>query len=138
MTSIKAHVDQLDKFIITSYGLMSMKTDVATSAVREFLSGGPLGSFIAGESRISAPAGVFRTFDPGTGEALAEIYEATPQDVDDAVGAAKQAFLNSGWANLAPNERAVYLHRLADLVETRKSEIADVESLDVGKPLLQA
>ena len=110
----------------------------ATLPVREFLDRGPLGSFIAGEWRTSPSSNLFQTFDPGTGEVLAALYEATPQDVADAVDAATNAFVKSGWAGLAANERSVYLHRLADLVENRRSEIADLESLDVGKPLAQA
>src|ERR1700704_6521279 len=109
-----------------------------TPSVREFLGGGPLGSFIGGEWRTFPSSNLFQTFDPGTGEVLAAVYEATPQDVADAVDAATHAFVTSGWADLAPNKRAAYLHRLADLVENRRSEIADLESLDVGKPLAQA
>lgn len=113
---------------------------VATTetTVRRFLSEGPLGSFVGGQFRTSNAPKVFQTFDPGSAELLADVYEATPGNVSDAVDVAKQAFVSGGWANLSPAERAVYLHRLADLVEARKSDIADLESLDVGKPLSQA
>jgi acyl-CoA reductase-like NAD-dependent aldehyde dehydrogenase len=127
---------RLDKLILPSYGLMSMGK-VETSPAQEFLSRGPLASFIAGKSRGSSDAAIFNTYDPGSGEVLAEVYEASASDVDQAVAAAKQAFVGTGWSDLAPNERATYLHRLADLVEARKTEIADIESLDVGKPLPQ-
>src|SRR5258708_7302284 len=104
----------------------------ATLPVREFLGRGPLGSFIAGEWRTSPSSNLFQTFDPGTGEVLAAVYEATPQDVGDAVDAATNAFVKSRWADLAPNERAVYLHRLADLVENPRSVIATLQSLSGG------
>ena len=52
--------------------------------------------------------------------------------------AANDAFRNSGWANLPTNDRAVFLHRLADLVNQRRDILAQLESLDVGKPLSAA
>ena len=61
-----------------------------------------------------------------------------PDDVDRAVQAAAEAFAHSGWAQLAPNERGVLLHRLADAVEKRKPIIAQIEALDAGKILAQA
>jgi acyl-CoA reductase-like NAD-dependent aldehyde dehydrogenase len=68
---------------------------------------------------------------------LAEVYEAAPQDVNKAVEVAAEAFRRPGWADLAPNERAVYLQRLADHVEAHRAILAEIESLDVGKPLAQ-
>jgi aldehyde dehydrogenase (NAD+) len=76
--------------------------------------------------------------DPGSGELLAEVYNCGPEDVDAAVSAAREAFVRSEWARLKPNERGVYLHRLADLVEAHKDTLAEIEALDVGKPLPQA
>lgn len=58
--------------------------------------------------------------------------------MDDAVQAAYRAFLRSGWAEMPTNERGVYLHRLADLVERDAQILAELESLDVGKPFRQA
>ncbi|MGH9701550.1 MAG: aldehyde dehydrogenase family protein, partial [Candidatus Acidiferrales bacterium] len=49
-----------------------------------------------------------------------------------------RAFQKSGWSTMAANDRAVILHRLADLVDRRREILAQIESLDVGKPLLQA
>jgi acyl-CoA reductase-like NAD-dependent aldehyde dehydrogenase len=54
------------------------------------------------------------------------------------VAAAEKAFRESPWAKLPPNERAVFLHRLADLVEKRKEVLAQLESFDCGKILSQA
>jgi acyl-CoA reductase-like NAD-dependent aldehyde dehydrogenase len=59
-------------------------------------------------------------------------------DIDRAVKAANDAFRNSSWANLPSNDRAVFLHRLADLVDQRRDILAQLESLDVGKPLSAA
>jgi acyl-CoA reductase-like NAD-dependent aldehyde dehydrogenase len=106
--------------------------------VQDFLGKTPLEFFVGGKWVASSDERTFRTFDPGTGEMLAEVYEATPKDVATAVSAAADAFREQGWSRLAPNERAVYLQDLADLVEARQSVFAEIESLDVGKPLAQA
>jgi aldehyde dehydrogenase (NAD+) len=53
------------------------------------------------------------------------------------VAAASRAFRNSGWSTLGVKERATILHRLADLIDEKVNEIAQIESLDVGKPLVQ-
>jgi len=113
------------------------KTVIENARVREFLAQDQLRFFVGGEWAASGSETV-STFDPGTGELLAEVFEAGPEDVRRAVDAASHAFHSSPWAKMTPNERGVYLHRLADLVEEHQSEIAELESLDVGKPLGQA
>ena len=55
-----------------------------------------------------------------------------------AVSSAQQAFKKSGWAELPVNDRAVILHRFADLVDKHRDILAQIESLDVGKPFAQA
>lgn len=109
-----------------------------SSAVETFLSEGPHRLFIGGEWLPSKTSQIFQTLDPGAGSVLGDVYDAGPEDVDQAVQTARQAFRSSGWAQMTPNARGVYLHRLADLVEKNKSTLAEIESLDVGKPLPQA
>ena len=109
-----------------------------SGAVEQFLKSGSLQLFIGGKWCPSKSGETFDTVDPGSGEILTRIYHAKSVDVDEAVQAAKQAFRQTGWATMKPNERGVYLHRLADLVEAQKSVLAELESLDVGKPLGQA
>ena len=111
---------------------------VEYTEIQKFLSHGPLKFSIGGEWMESSNGRTFKTFDPGTGEVLAEVYEATAENVSCAVDAATQAFQRPGWSQLAPNERSVYLHRFADVVQQHQSIIAELESLDVGKPLPQA
>lgn len=60
--------------------------------------------------------GTFETLDPGNGRMLARVAAAEAGDVYDAVGAARNAFRHSGWASMAPSDRAVILHRIADLM----------------------
>jgi aldehyde dehydrogenase (NAD+) len=117
---------------------MQTTATIQHKEVQEFLSKAPLSFSVGGKWVPSSNGKTFPTFDPGTGEILAEVYEATAQDVEKAVAAAAHAFTHSGWARLAPNERAVFLHRLADLVEGQRDVVAEIESLDVGKPLAQA
>lgn len=118
---------------------MSAATGISfSSPVRTFLSGSPLGLFIGGHWVPSKRKQTFDTVDPGSGSVLAQVYNGEAEDVDAAVEAARKAFRHSGWASMAANERGVYLHRLADLVEQHKDTLAEIEALDVGKPLPQA
>jgi betaine-aldehyde dehydrogenase len=70
--------------------------------------------------------------NPATGSAIASAPLSTKPDVDAAVAAAKGAF--PAWAAIPPGERARALLRIADMVEERAEEIADLESADAGKP----
>ena len=106
--------------------------------VHEFLSSGPLHAVLGGRLVQSSNNETFSTVDPGSGEHLAEVFAMQPQDVDDAVAAAAEAFASSGWAELSPNDRGVLLHRLADAVEDRKPLIAQIDALDSGKIYWQA
>jgi len=98
--------------------------------VAAFLAESPLPGFIGGENAMSSNKEVFCTCDPGTGQPLAEVAAMQPHDVDRAVRAAQHAFDHSGWPQLAPNDRGVLLHRLADAVERKKQIIAQIEALD--------
>lgn len=106
--------------------------------VVEFLKKGPLKAVIGREDVESAGDEVFTTFDPGSTTALAEVFAMQPADVDRAVRTAAEAFADSGWAKMSPNDRGVMLHRLADAVEDRRPILAQIESLDAGKILAQA
>jgi acyl-CoA reductase-like NAD-dependent aldehyde dehydrogenase len=115
---------------------ITQSTDILPD-VSEFLASGPLPLFIGGQWTDAADGGRFTTSDPGTGEILAEVAEGTARDVHRAVQAAGRAFRETNWAKCV-TDRAVILHRLADLVEKHAPVLAQLESLDVGKPLGQA
>ena len=70
--------------------------------------------------------------DPATGEVIAKAPLSGKRDVDAAVKTAKAAF--DGWATITPGERALALLRIADAIEERAEEIADLEAADAGKP----
>jgi len=91
-----------------------------------------LRNFVGGEACDPADGGYEEVVNPATGEAIAEAPLSTKADVDAAVAAAKGAF--PGWATTPPGERARALLRMADLVEERGEEIADLEAADAGKP----
>lgn len=108
------------------------------SEVTEFLSAQPLKMSIGGRWVEAASRQTFETRDPGNGTVLARVSAGDHIDVGRAVEAGAEAFRQSGWATLPANDRAVILHRLADLIVKRQEIIAQIESLDVGKPYGQA
>jgi aldehyde dehydrogenase (NAD+) len=93
------------------------------------------GIFVDGEFRAGAGEAV-KTINPANEEPLAEVAEAAPSDVDDAVRAARRAF--SSWAGLPGRERAKYLYRIARAIQERSRELAVLESLDNGKPIRES
>jgi aldehyde dehydrogenase (NAD+) len=96
---------------------------------------GSYGIFVDGEFRAGAGEAV-KTINPADEEPLAEVAEAAPSDVDDAVRAARRAF--PPWASLPGRERAKYLYRIARAVQERSRELAVLESLDNGKPIKES
>jgi betaine-aldehyde dehydrogenase len=70
---------------------------------------------------------------PATGETIATLHSATPNIVELAVEAAREA--QPAWARLKPVERGRILRRAADLLRARNDELARLETLDTGKPL---
>jgi acyl-CoA reductase-like NAD-dependent aldehyde dehydrogenase len=92
--------------------------------------------FINGE-RVWARAGAaFDAIDPATAEVFARVAQSDKADVDAAVASARSAM--GGWAGLPPVRRVRILNRLAGLLREHSREFAELESIDVGKPLRQA
>ncbi len=85
-------------------------------------------------------AGKFDTINPATGEVLTQIAEASPGDVDRAVEAARRAFDDRAgpWRKMSASERGRLIWRLADLVEANIDELAELETLDNGKPIFES
>jgi acyl-CoA reductase-like NAD-dependent aldehyde dehydrogenase len=105
---------------------------------QEFLATQPLKMFVGGQWVEAASGDTFETKDPGNGERIALVAAGDQTDIDRAVQAAREAFNRSGWATMPANDRAVLLHRLADLIDQNADTISEIESIDVGKPLGQA
>ena len=108
------------------------------SEVQKFLASQPIKMFISGRWTDAASGQTFEVRDPGEGKVIARVAAGDAPDIDGAVRAADEAFHKSGWATLPVNERAVFMHRLADLVDKHSETLAQIESLDVGKPLTSA
>ncbi len=77
----------------------------------------------------------FPTYNPATGEVLANVAAGDKEDIDRAVKAARAAFETGKWSRISPSERGKLLWKLADLLEKHAEEFAQLESLDNGKPL---
>src|SRR5579863_2175900 len=82
----------------------------------------------------------FDTTNPATGEVLTQVPEASATDVDHAVQAARRAFedRNGAWRKLSASERGRLIWKLADLVEKNSEELAELETLDNGKPIFES
>ncbi|KOG54077.1 betaine-aldehyde dehydrogenase [Streptomyces griseoflavus] len=94
------------------------------------------GLFIDGEFADAAGGKVFKTVSPANEEVLSEVAQASAEDVDRAVKAARKAF--EKWSALPGAERAKYLFRIARLIQERSRELAVLESLDNGKPIRES
>jgi betaine-aldehyde dehydrogenase len=90
--------------------------------------------FIGGEWVDASDGNSRRIESPATGDVIAEVPEATAEDVDKAVRAAKTAF-DETWSDATPGERSRALLKMADLVEEHGDEIGRLESENVGKVL---
>jgi aldehyde dehydrogenase (NAD+) len=82
----------------------------------------------------------FETINPATEEVLTRVAEASAADVDQAVQAARRTFedRNGPWRKLSASERGRLLWKLADLVEANIEELAELETLDNGKPIFES
>ncbi|MBD0281269.1 MAG: aldehyde dehydrogenase family protein [Thermoleophilaceae bacterium] len=108
--------------------------DALSDAARSF-AGGPHRLVIGGERPEAADGRTFETFDPATGRPIAEVPYAGAEDVDRAVRAAREAFEHGPWADVSAAQRTRAMLALADAVEAHADELAELESLDNGKPL---
>lgn len=100
---------------------------------------GPTKLLINGEWCDAASGKTFPTINPATEEVIAQVAEADAADVDRAVKAARRAFDEGPWTRkISATERGRLMHRLADLIEENVQELAELETLDNGKPLNDA
>ena len=90
---------------------------------------------IDGEWVPAVSGETFEVYDPSTGEVLARVAAGGAEDIDRAVRAARRAFDDGPWRTMKPSERGRIMQRLAQLMEEHGEELAELESLDNGKPL---
>ena len=95
-------------------------------------------SMLIGADWVHAASGeTFPVYDPATGSEIARAPRGRAEDVDNAVAAARRA-LTGPWKRTTPQERGKLIWRLADLVEARLEDFAQIDSLDNGKPINEA
>ena len=104
------------------------------SSVTGFVS--KTGKLLINGKWVDAASGkTFPTYNPATGEVLANVAAGDKEDINRAVKAARAAFETGTWSKISPSERGRLLWKLADLLEKHTEEFAQLESLDNGKPL---
>ncbi|WP_110588457.1 5-carboxymethyl-2-hydroxymuconate semialdehyde dehydrogenase [Microbacterium suaedae] len=94
--------------------------------------------YIGGEFVDSIDGDTFEVLDPVTNRTYIHASAGKKADVDAAVAAAKEAFDSGPWPRMLPRERSRVLHRIADIVESRDQQLAEMESFDSGLPITQA
>jgi phenylacetaldehyde dehydrogenase len=106
-----------------------------TAGARDFLANSPKRHLIDGEWVAASSGDSFDTHDPASGRHLADLAQGTAADVDAAVRAARAAFEDFAWRGMTPALRGRLLWRIADAIDAHADELAELETLDQGKPL---
>lgn len=95
-------------------------------------------AFIDGKYVDAASGETFESISPIDGRLLANVASCDKEDVDRAVKAARRAFEAGKWSEASPAKRKAVLLKLAQLVLENSDELALLETLDMGKPVMQA
>ena len=111
--------------------------EALSDAARSFIESGPHKLLIGADWVDPADGRSFETIDPATGEPICEVAQAGAEDVERAAAAARAA-LEGPWGQMPAAGRSQLMNPLADLVEEHIDELAELESLDNGKPLKMA
>lgn len=89
--------------------------------------------YIDGEWRDASDGSTIKTYNPANGQLLSEIADASEEDVNAAVKAARKAFNN--WSKTTVTERAIILNKIADIIDENAEYLATIETIDNGKPI---
>jgi aldehyde dehydrogenase (NAD+) len=93
---------------------------------------------VDGKWRDSASGKTFETINPATEDVIAEVAEGDAADIDMAVKAARKAFDSGPWRKMDARDRGRLMNKLADLIESHIDELAELETLDNGKPISES
>ncbi len=93
---------------------------------------------IDGQWRDSVSGKTFETVNPATEEVIAHVAEGDAADIDLAVKAARKAFDHGPWSKMDARDRGRLMNRLADLIEENVDDLAELETLDNGKPIAES
>jgi len=94
--------------------------------------------YINGEFVAPASRATLDVIDPATKEAIARTPDANESDVDRAVNAARAAFDEGPWKDATAQDRGRVLFRLAEIVRQRSAELAEIETRNSGKPIVES
>ena len=94
--------------------------------------------YIGGELCDAASGETFTTYNPGTGEAIAEVAKADKGDAVRAIEAARTAFDDGPWPRMSGKERAEVLRKIAQLIADNAGELAEIEARDSGGTIRKA
>ena len=112
--------------------------EIPTSTpVTQFLAT-PKKMLINGKWVAAASGKIFEVTNPATGNVIAHVAEGDKADIDAAVQAARRAFESGPWATMTPSDRGKIIWRIGDLISKYADELAELESLDNGKPMAVA
>jgi acyl-CoA reductase-like NAD-dependent aldehyde dehydrogenase len=115
---------------------MAIAVDIPEAA-RRFLDGKPKGLWIDNAYVDATSGSTITAYDPSNGTPLGEVQEASREDVDRAVRSARAAF-EGEWSSITPDDRSRILWRISELVEQHAEELAVLETLNNGKPIVAA
>lgn len=118
--------------VITPSAPVALET-LLTPKVRNFLTS-PRKMLIAGKWVDSASGKTFPVYDPATGNVIVQVAEGEQEDINRAVLAARRAFESGPWSDMTPSERSRIIWKIGDLILENADELAELESLDNGKP----
>jgi len=91
--------------------------------------------FIDGKWRDALSGKTFPTINPATEEVITQVAQGDEGDIDLAVRAARKAFEEGPWSSMAAADRGKLLWKIGDLIMKYADELAELESLDTGKPV---
>lgn len=111
-----------------------MPLQTLNPGTKAFLAGTPRKMIIGGEHVASLSGKTYAAYNPSDGTELTQVAAAGPEDIDRAVAAARAA-LAGEWSTMAPSSRERLLRRWAELIEAHNDELAQLETLDNGKPI---
>src|SRR5580700_9128303 len=117
-----------------------------SAVIREAQTSRPVAQFLDAPKKLLidgkwVPAVSGKTFEvknPATGATIARAAEGDKEDIDAAVRAARRAFESGPWPAMTPSERGKLVCRIGDLISKYTGELAELESLDNGKPMAVA
>ncbi|MFQ6672688.1 MAG: aldehyde dehydrogenase family protein, partial [Candidatus Tectimicrobiota bacterium] len=104
-----------------------------SSTVQAFLAS-PRPFLINGRWVEAASGKTFPVYNPATGEEIAQVAEGDKEDIDRAVDAARNTYEDGPWRRMTPSERGRIIWKIGDLILDHLEELAELDSLDNGKP----